>query len=59
MFDKSASRYSLSATPTLENSVPNFEDEASDADTIVEEKIGTQDESSIAFQLSGPMEELS
>ena len=52
IFDKSTSWYSLPPS-TPETSEPNSEDEAS---LMVEEEIGSQEESLIPFRLSGPFE---
>ena len=57
MFDESEFWYSpLSLTP--DNSIPITEDEASEAELILEEEeIDTLEESLISFRLSGPNEE--
>ena len=50
----------MPSTPTPDNSIPNFEDEVSEAEMPPdEEEIGALEKSPISFRLSGPNEKLS
>ena len=51
--------YQPPTNPTPIDSMPNSEDEASEADLLNEGEIGSLEESPISFRLSVPNEELS
>ena len=58
MFNESSIWYQPLTNLTPMDSIPNFEDEASEAAPLVEEDINTLEESLISFRLSEPNEEL-